>query len=120
MVKVTLKLAVCALIAYAGFQGIPPYYNNWKFQDALKELATFPGYRATLPQVLVKCERIAREHDLELTADDFEVHLGEKGKGTTIDTKYTVVIKYFPGKPQTHEFVVHVEGEPPRFGSLGP
>jgi hypothetical protein len=120
MVKVTLKLAVCALIAYAGFQGIPPYYNNWKFTDALKELATFPGYRATLPQVLEKCERIAREHDLELTKDDFEVVLGEKGKGTTIDTKYVVVMKYIPGKPQPHEFVIHVEGDPPRFGSLTP
>jgi hypothetical protein len=120
MVKTTIKLALFALVAYAAFQGIPPYYNNWKFTDALKELATFPGYRATVPQVLDKCERIAREHDLELTKDDFEVHLGEKGKGTTIATRYTVVLKYIPGKPQPHEFVVHVEGEPPRFGSLSP
>ena len=120
MVKLVIKLAIVALIGHALYQVVPPYYNNWKFQDALKELATFPGYRATLPQVLDKCERIAKEHDLELTKDDFEVHLGEKGKGTTIDTRYVVVMKYIPGKPQPHEFVIHVEGDPPRFGSLGP
>jgi hypothetical protein len=120
MVKLVLKLALFALVANAAYQGIPPFYNNWKFQDALKELATFPGYRATVPQVMEKAERIAQQHDLELTKDDFEVHLGEKGKPTTIDTKYSVVLKYIPGKPQPHDFVIHVEGDPPRFGALTP
>jgi hypothetical protein len=120
MVKLVIKLAIVAVIAHAMYQGIPPYYNNWKFHDALKELATFPGYRATVPQVLDRCEKIAKDHDLDLTREDFTVVLGEKGKTTTIDTSYTVVMKYIPGHPREHTFLVHVEGEPPRFGALTP
>jgi hypothetical protein len=120
MVKLVIKLAIVALIANALYHVVPPYYNNWKFQDALKELATFPGFRATLPQVLDKCERIAKEHDLDLTRDDFVVVMPVGGRTTTIDTQYTVAMSYIPGHPKEHTFVVHVEGDPPRFGSLTP
>ena len=43
MVKVTIKLAIVGLIANALFQVVPHYYTNWQFNDALKELATYPG-----------------------------------------------------------------------------
>src|SRR5262245_27391558 len=120
MVKLVIKLAIVGLIAYAMYHVVPPYYNNWKFQDALKELATFPGYKATLPQVLEKCEKIAKAHDLALTRDDFVVVMAAGGKTTTIDTQYTVEMSYIPGQPREHTFQVHVEGDPPRFGSLTP
>ena len=120
MVKLVIKLAIVALIGHALYQVAPPYYNNWKFQDALKELATFPGYKATLPQVLDKCEKIAKAHDLALTRDDFTVVMPAGGKTTTIDTQYTLTMSYIPGQPRDHTFRVHVEGDPPRFGSLTP
>ena len=120
MVKLVIKLAIAALIAFAMYHVVPPYYNNWKFQDALKELATFPGYKATLPQVLDRCEKIARDHDLALTRDDFTVVLASGNKTTTIDTQYTIEMSYIPGQPREHTFQVHVEGDPPRFGSLTP
>ena len=41
MVKLTIKLVIVGLIANALFQVVPPYYTNWQFTDALKELATF-------------------------------------------------------------------------------
>jgi hypothetical protein len=122
MVKLTIKLAIAGLIANALYQVVPPYYANWKFNDALKELATFPGYRATLPQVLDKCERIAREHEMNLTREDFDVKMAGVGgaKVTTIDVSYEVVLKPIPGHPQPHVFAIHVEGDPPRFGNLTP
>ena len=122
MVKLTIKLAIVALIANALFQVVPSYYTNWQFNDALKELATYPGYRATLPQVLDKAEKIAKAYDLDLTRADFDIKLAGVGgaKVTTIDVSYEVVMKPIPGRPMPHVFVVHVEGDPPRFGSLTP
>jgi hypothetical protein len=122
MVKVTLKLAVVGLIANALYQTVPHYYTNWQFHDAMKELATYPGFRPTVPSVLEKCTKIAREHGLALTAEDFDVRLFPPGSPqlTTIDVSYEVVMKPIPGRAQTHVFAVHAEAEPARFGSLTP
>ena len=122
MVKLTIKLAIVGLIANALFQTVPSYYTNWQFTDALKELATFPGYRATLPQVLDKCERIAKAYELDLKREDFDVKLAGVGgvTTTTIDVSYDVVLKPIPGRPQPHTFDVHAEGAPARFGNLTP
>jgi hypothetical protein len=122
MVKLTIKLAIVGLIANALFQVVPFYYTNWQFTDAMKELASFPGRRTTLPQVLDKAERIAKAHDLDLTRADFDIKLAGVGgvKTTTIDVSYEVVMKPIPGRAMPHVFVIHVEGEPGRFGSLTP
>jgi hypothetical protein len=122
MVKLTIKLLIVGLIANALYQVVPSYYTHWQFTDAIKELATYPGYRATNQTVLVKCERIARQFNLPLTQNDFDVRLAapNSGKFTTIDVSYEVVLKPVPGKPMTHLFALHVEGDAPRFGALTP
>ena len=122
MVKVTIKLAIVALIANALFQTVPYYYTNWQFSDAIKELATYPGLQATVPTVQQTCERIAKDHGLDLTRDDFEVRLAAPGstKTTAIAVSYEVVMKPIPGRPMPHVFTVNVEGDAPRFGSLTP
>jgi hypothetical protein len=122
MVKLTIKLAIVGLILNALYQVVPSFYTHWQFTDAMKELATYPGFRATNETVLVKCERIARAHGLPLKQADFDVRLAapNSGKFTTIDVSYEVVLKPIPGKPMTHLFALHVEGDPPRFGALSP
>jgi hypothetical protein len=122
MVKLTIKLALVALVINALYQVVPSYYTNWQFNDALKELATYPGYRATLPQVLDKCEKLAKAYELDLTRADFDVKMPGVGgaKTTTIDVSYEVVLKPFPGHAQPHVFAMHVEGDAPRFGALTP
>jgi hypothetical protein len=122
MVKLTIKLAIVGLIANALYQVVPSYYTNWQFRDSLKELATYPGYGATVPKMQEKCEKIAKSYDLDLTRDDFDVKLTGVGgaKTTTIDVSYEVVLKPIPGRPQPHLFAMHVEGDAPRFGTLTP
>jgi hypothetical protein len=121
MVKLTIKLAIVALIANALFQTVPSYYTHWQFTDAMKELAAYPGRRTALPEVLDKAERIAKSFDLDLTRADFDIKLAGVGgaKTTTIDVSYEVVMQPIPGRPMPHLFVVHAVGEP-RFGSLTP
>ena len=106
MVKLTIKLAIVGLIVNALYQVVPSYYTNWQFQDAMKELATYPGYRATLPQVLDKCERLAKSYDLDLARTDFDVKMAGVGgvRATTIDVSYEVVLKPIPGRPMPHVF----------------
>jgi hypothetical protein len=122
MVKVTLKLAVAGLIANALYQTVPHYYTNWQFSDAMKELATYPGFRATVPMVQQKAAKIAKEHGLDLGKDDFDVKLFPPGSPqlTTIDVSYEVVMKPIPGRPQPHVFAIHAEADAARFGSLTP
>jgi hypothetical protein len=117
MVKLVLKLAILGLIANALYQVVPPFYTNWKFRDALKELASF-SQRKSVDEILDRCVILAKEHDLALDRTDFTI---QKGRAiTTIDTSYIVDLKYIPGKPHPHLFLVHAEGDPPRFGSLTP
>ena len=75
-----------------------------------------------MPQVLEKCERIAKRLDLTLTQNDFDVKLAGPGAPSDDDrraaTKWSM--KPIPGRPMPHVFALHVEGDPPRFGSLTP
>ena len=120
MVKLVLKLALFGLVAHAMYQGIPPYYNHWKFQDAIKELASFPPRGFGPNELADRCVLIARDHDLPLGKNDFVIHVSGTGRQATakISTSYEVDISYIPGQPRTHTFTVDVEGAPPRFGSL--
>jgi len=67
-------------------------------------------------------EKIAKSYDLDLTRADFDVKMAGVGGAqvTTIDVSYEVVLKPVPGKPMTHLFALHVEGDAPRFGALTP
>jgi hypothetical protein len=124
MVKVTLKLLVVGLIANALFQVVPAYYTYWQFTDAMKELATYPGFQATEASVLLKCEKIAKEHGLALTREDFDVKVSAPGSPTktptTIDVSYELVLKPIPGRPMPRVFAIHAVGDAGRFGSVTP
>ena len=121
MVKVTLKLAVVALIAHALYQVVPPYYVNWQLTDALKELATYPNKRENLEQFKARAERIAQDLGVDLTARDFDAQLPGPGRPkATIATAYEVEMSYLPFQPRTHVFQIQVEGADPRFGALTP
>jgi hypothetical protein len=121
MVKTVLKLAVVGLLANAAFQVVPPFYNNYKFEDALTELATFPPRRVTVQQMMDRCARLAEAHDLELRPTDFQVQLAGQGSSTArIQTAYRVEMNYIPGRQYVHTFDIKVEGGPPRFGSMTP
>jgi hypothetical protein len=121
MVKVTIKLAIVALIAHALYQVGPPYYTNWKLTDALQELATYPPKRENLEQFKARAERIAQDLGVDLTARDFDAQLPGPGRPkATIATAYEVQMSYLPMQPRTHVFRIEVVGADQRFGSLTP
>jgi hypothetical protein len=121
MVKLAIKLAIFGLFANAAFQVVPPFYNNYKFQDALTELATYPPRHIKMEQMLDRCVKIAAAHDIELGKQDFQVTLPGQGNPTArISTSYAVEMNYIPGQQYIHTFDIHVEGGPPRFGAMTP
>ena len=122
MVKVTIKLAIVGLIANALYQVVPPYYTNWQFNDALKELATYPGFRPTVPQIARQVRENRQGIRPPSDAERLRRQAGRPrgARSTTIDVSYEVVLKPIPGPPEPHVFAIHIEGDPPRFGSLTP
>jgi hypothetical protein len=121
MVKVTIKLAIVALIAHALFQVAPPYYTHWQLRDALQELATYPKRRESLEQFKARASRIAQELDVDLAPADFDAQLAGPGHPkATIATSYEVEFSYLPFQPRTHRFEIAVVGQEPRLGAFTP
>jgi hypothetical protein len=120
MVKLVLKLALFGLVANALYQGVPPFYNHWKFQDRVRELASFPPRGFGPAEIADRCALIAREHDIPLGKSDFVVQMTGTGRqaAVKISAAYDLDIAYFPGQPRNHVFALDVEGEPPRYGTL--
>jgi hypothetical protein len=116
MVRLTIKLLVLAVILHAGFRIVPVFYTNWKFKDALVELATYSN-RRTADEVIEKAEKLAKEYELPLDKGDFSVR--REKQFTTIATRYGVQLEYFPRQYYPYEFVIDVAGEP-RFGEFQP
>jgi hypothetical protein len=119
MFRLIIKLAIAGLIAHAAYRVGPPFLNYYKFQDAVDEAimfqntASFTGKRQSPQELLDKLARIARENNVPLNRDDFQLTLTTSA--TTLDARYTVQLEYFPRRFKPHEFVIHVEGEPSKF-----
>lgn len=124
MFRLTIKLVIVALIAHAAFRIGLPFWNYVQFRDAVKEAATyadtpsFSGRRQTPEQVLDKLAKIARELNVPLDREDFQ--LKSDKAGTVIDARYTMQLEYLPRQYYPYEFVIHAEGEPSRFRAVTP
>jgi hypothetical protein len=119
MVKVTIKLAIVAVIAHALYQVVPPYYTNWQLTDALQELATYPKQYESVEQFKGRAARIAQDHGVDLDRSDFDAQLAGPGRPrATLATAYEVEFSYIPFQPRTHVFRIEVVGNDPRFGDL--
>jgi hypothetical protein len=119
MFRLTIKLVIAGLLAHAAYRVGPPFLNHYKFQDAVDEAimfqntSSFTGKRQSPQELLDKLARIARENNVPLNRDDFQLTLTTSA--TTLDARYTVQLEYFPRRFKPHEFVIHVEGEPSKF-----
>lgn len=112
MVKLTIKLLVLAVVLHAAYRIVPVFFTYLKFRDALRETATYSEKR-TVDEVIDRAVKIAAAHELPLDRQDFKV-TRDKAR-TTIDTTYTVELEYFPRQYYPWTFVIHTEGEPPRY-----
>jgi hypothetical protein len=117
MLRVTVKLAVAALVAHAAFRVVPPFWNYFQFRDAVSEAAmyadtpSFSGHRQTPDQILDKLAIKAKELNVPLDREDFQLRMDRDA--TVIDARYKMRLEYLPRVYAPYEFVIHAEGEPP-------
>lgn len=99
-------LAVIAALFIVGWAVIPPYFNNYQFEDALKNEALQSTY-STRSVDDIRDAVIKSAHDCDIPLTTKQVHVartGVNGNGNLlIDVSYTATIN-LPGYSTTIEF----------------
>src|SRR5437762_2435448 len=97
-----IGLAVFGLAVYLGYMLLPPYFNNWQFQDFIEGEARLDTYN-TKPEADIKKDvmRSARENNIPVT--DERVVVIRSNIGVQISADYQVHVD-LPGYPVDLKF----------------
>lgn len=117
MLRNLVRLIVLGLLVHAGVRVGPVFLNYYKFKDAVRETAMFPG-KLTAEELVARVVEIGLAHDVELTPREIEV--AKDGQTTYIRTGYTKQLEYVPRRFYPWTFAVDVAEDPPRYGELIP
>lgn len=90
--KAFLGLAVVVVGFYLAWVLIPPYYNNYSFQDELDNQARTAVYNQQMTEDDVKksLAKTAQDLNIPLTVDD--IHVQKTGGNISIWAEYTISI----------------------------
>ncbi len=100
-VKLLLGFAVIAAVITVGVQVIPPFMNNYQFEDALNNQALAATYSTkSEDEIRDIAYKSAKELDIPIKPEQIKVvRAGAMGTGTlTIEANYTVHVN-LPGYP---------------------
>jgi hypothetical protein len=75
MVKTLIKIAIALLVLHAAFRVGNAYWNFYRYEDALQQIAQF-GDRRTERQVCNAAMSAAAEYGVPIAADDLTVRKG--------------------------------------------
>lgn len=101
-----LGLAVMAAMVIVGVKVVPIYFNNYEFEDAVKNEALQATYSSRSEEdIRDTVIKRAKDYDIPLTAKQVKVsRTGTNGNGNlSIDVVYTMDIN-LPGYSTTVEF----------------
>ena len=90
--KALLGLAIVVVGFYLAWVLIPPYYNNYSFQDELDNEARTAVYNQQMSEDDVKksLAKTAKDLDIPLTPDD--IHIERAGANISIWAEYTISV----------------------------
>ena len=113
MARIRLFLGVFVIVGglYASIKLVPPYFNNYQFQDFLKDEATHDSY-STKPEADIRAAvfRKAQDLDIPLTEDGIRVtRFGAQNNGTVLIQAPYVVHVDLPGYPMDLHFDASTE-----------
>ena len=99
--KMFLGIFVIVAGVYVSAKVIPPYFENYQFQDAVKDEATRDSYAAkSEADIQASVFKKAQEYDIPITLDGIHVeHQGNQFSGTIIIRAPYVVHVDLPGYP---------------------
>lgn len=91
-VRAILTLAILAGAVYIGWLTVPPYFNNYKFEDVVTEEARMNTYTAkSESDIRESVYQKAKELDIPIAPEQIEVV--RQGSAVSISVKYTVHIE---------------------------
>ena len=104
--KLIIGILFIAAAIFAGVALIPPYWDNYQFEDAIKtEALMATNSTKTEDAIRETVYKRARDFDIPLEKEKIKVqHVGGNGSGSvTIEAPYTVTVN-IPGYPVTLNF----------------
>jgi hypothetical protein len=108
-IKALLGIGFVLAVFYVGFQLIPPYFNNYRFQDSVESEARLAANsNRTEQDIRDTVAKSARELDIPLTAD--QINVQRSGSEVQIWAKYTVHVD-LPGYPMDLQFEPSSKGK---------
>ena len=97
-----IGLALVGVGIYLGYMLLPPFFNNWEFQDSVESEARLDTYN-TKPEADIRKDlmRAARENNIPITDDMLNVV--RSAYGVQISAAYVVHVD-LPGYPVDLKF----------------
>jgi len=90
--RAILGLVVIAVIMFLCVKLIPPYVNNYQFQQAIDGVARYSAYIQNKSAEDVKNEVYAKAKDCEVLLPPDAVEVEKTGTTVNIDVKYVVAV----------------------------
>ena len=99
------------IAVYLCIQVIPPYFNNYQFQDSIDEVARFSGVdpRATEDDIRLKVYKSAQDYSIPLTAE--QINVRRNGSEVAIWADYSVHLN-IPVRPMDLDFHPATKAKP--------
>jgi len=105
-VKLVLGIAVIVAVVIVGIAIIPPYFNNYQFEDAINSEALAATYSTKSEEdIRGLVYKRAKEMDIPIKPEQIKIQrVGSQGTGTlAIEANYTVRVD-LPGYPMDLQF----------------
>jgi hypothetical protein len=112
-IKMFLGVFVIVGGLYVAIKVVPPYFNNYEFQDSIKDEATRDSYSPKTEDDIRKAVlKKAQQYDIPLTEDGIQVQRqGNQYSGTVIIRAPYVVHVDLPGYPMDLHFEASTENK---------
>lgn len=96
---------------YLCIQVIPPYFNNYQFQDSIEEVARFSGVdpHATEDDIRLKVYKSAQDYSIPVTAE--QINVRRNGTEVAIWADYSVHLD-IPVRPMDLDFHPATKAKP--------
>ncbi|MCI0353515.1 MAG: DUF4845 domain-containing protein [Acidobacteria bacterium] len=101
-IKALAGVGVVVAMVYVAFLLVPPYFNNYQFQDAIESEARLASYGNKSEQEIREIiAKKAVEYSVPLTAD--QINVQRSGNEVQISARYTIHVD-LPGYPLDLKF----------------
>lgn len=88
---------------YVAFKVVPPYMNEYEFEDAIGQVARYSSYNQQKTEQDVRDEVFKKAQDCSIPVTAEQIHVQRNGPELSIWTDYTVHID-LPGYPLDLQF----------------